>query len=577
MEIRNKDILGCFPLLASVLGDKYGVEIRIGGDKAMTDGRTIYIPAMPADLDDETLQAAKGYVDHESAHIRYTDFEAMRSANLARLEQWLFNAIEDWRVEHRLAELFPGCGHNFRTLIIKLFGETTGAGSKNPALVVLDYVLLSVRSWAVPEVAGRKKQAGQMVDENFPGLKLELDRLLMEIPKNCHATTDAIIYARQLGACIRKYVSAPESREKKGELPNQMEPEGQSGAAPADGGNRSHKPEPDNVNSKNEAGPCSRQTQTDEQEDKSPQNSEDNPEIQTNPENSGFRELDIDSLLVNGSRELPQNLGSLLSARLEARTADKGSGVVMAAVSGKKTAIFPAGKKAEAMSGSVALRQRLAGLLQARTIRQCGTGRNGKPDSSGLHRICVGNARVFGREAERIALDAAVHVLLDCSASMKGTAMSITGKSCYALVKALAHANGINLAVTAFPAEHARISVFPAIRHGQRVKEMPFLDAFGDTPLGPALWWVMREMLPLRESRKIILILTDGVPNSIKAARVAIAQCQKLKIEVMGIGIQSSAIRHLLPKSSKVIGQLNELAPAMFELMRDTLLNGGRK
>lgn len=576
MEIRNKDILGCFPLLASVLGDKYGVEIRIGGDKAMTDGRTIYIPAMPADLDDETLQAAKGYVDHESAHIRYTDFEAMRSANLARLEQWLFNAIEDWRVENRLAELFPGCGHNFRNLIIKLFGETTGAGRKNPALVVLDYVLLSVRSWAVPEVAGRKKQAGQMVDENFPGLRLELDSLLMEIPKNCHATTDAIIYARQLGASIRKYLSAPESRKKEKEL-SQRGPEGPSGAAPADDGNRSHKPEPDNVNSKNEAGPCSRQTQTDEQEDKSPQNSEDDLEIQANPENSGFRKSDIDSLLVNDSRELPQNLGNILSTRLEAQTADKGSGVVMAAISGKKTAIFPTSKKVEAMRGSVALRQRLAGLLQARTIRQCGTGRSGKPDSSCLHRICVGNTRVFRREAERIALDAAVHVLLDCSASMKGTAMSIAGKSCYALVKALAHANGVNLAVTAFPAERARVSVYPAIRHGQRVKEMPFLDAFGDTPLGPALWWAMREMLPLRERRKIILILTDGVPNSIKAARVAIAQCQKLKMEVMGIGIQSSAISHLLPKSSKVIGQLNELAPAMFELMRDALLNGGRK
>jgi len=38
-HIRNKDVLRCLPLLASVLGDQYGVEVRIGGDRAATNGR----------------------------------------------------------------------------------------------------------------------------------------------------------------------------------------------------------------------------------------------------------------------------------------------------------------------------------------------------------------------------------------------------------------------------------------------------------------------------------------------------------------------------------------------------------
>ncbi len=155
--------------------------------------------------------------------------------------------------------------------------------------------------------------------------------------------------------------------------------------------------------------------------------------------------------------------------------------------------------------------------------------------------------------------------------------MSVARKACYALVKSLISVKGINLAVTAFPAECEGVAVYPVIRHGQRLKEMPALEAFGDTPLGPALWWVMREMLPLKESRKLIIILTDGAPNSVRAAKLAISQCQKLKMEVMGIGIQTASIAHLLPKSGKVIWRLNELAPAMFELMRNALLNGGGK
>lgn len=38
MQLREKDILGCLPLLASVLGNTYGVHVRIGGSDACTDG-----------------------------------------------------------------------------------------------------------------------------------------------------------------------------------------------------------------------------------------------------------------------------------------------------------------------------------------------------------------------------------------------------------------------------------------------------------------------------------------------------------------------------------------------------------
>ena len=49
MSIRQKDILNCLPLLASVLGDRYGVQVRIGGSGAYTDGKVIHIPALPLD------------------------------------------------------------------------------------------------------------------------------------------------------------------------------------------------------------------------------------------------------------------------------------------------------------------------------------------------------------------------------------------------------------------------------------------------------------------------------------------------------------------------------------------------
>ena len=76
--IRKEDILNCLPLLASVLGKRYGVEVVIDGDTACTDGHTIYLPSLPLDSDESLLVQVRGFIDHESAHIRFTDFEAFQ-------------------------------------------------------------------------------------------------------------------------------------------------------------------------------------------------------------------------------------------------------------------------------------------------------------------------------------------------------------------------------------------------------------------------------------------------------------------------------------------------------------------
>ena len=112
--IRNKDILNSLPLLASVLGRNYGVTVQIGGDSAYTNGNEIHIPSLPLNCDEEMVGLARGYIDHESAHIRFTDFEVLQEAKLDPVTHHLWNSIEDWRVEERLSSLYPGCRQHRR-------------------------------------------------------------------------------------------------------------------------------------------------------------------------------------------------------------------------------------------------------------------------------------------------------------------------------------------------------------------------------------------------------------------------------------------------------------------------------
>ena len=119
--MKHKHIIRSLPLLASILGRKYGVQVRIGGDTASADGDTIQLPDLPLDCDDTLLGLVRGYIDHESAHIRDTSFTALRAAGMTPLGKHIWNTIEDWRVENKLASIYPGCRDNFHWLIRHFF------------------------------------------------------------------------------------------------------------------------------------------------------------------------------------------------------------------------------------------------------------------------------------------------------------------------------------------------------------------------------------------------------------------------------------------------------------------------
>jgi cobalamin biosynthesis protein CobT len=212
--------------------------------------------------------------------------------------------------------------------------------------------------------------------------------------------------------------------------------------------------------------------------------------------------------------------------------------------------------------------------LQTKVLARAAGGRRGRLDTGQLHRLAVSDPRVFRIKAERVGIDTAVHILLDCSGSMVRR-IHLACQACYAVASAL-EASRINIAVTAFPGtqtpDGSYSTIAPVIRHGQKVTPNLDLSPAGGTPMGEALWWVMQEMLPLAEKRKLVLIVTDGDPDSVDCAIQAIEQGLKAGFEIYGIGITSQAIMGLLPGRSVVVNAMPELAPAMFTLLENAIL-----
>jgi len=113
-------------LVARVLGKKYNVKIAMGNySTAATDGETIFLPTVEGEA---AVEFARGYIDHEAAHIRLTDFNIMPSKDF---KGELLNIIEDIRIEKAIGKYYPGCASNLRKLWVVL-NEKYGVFQPNP-------------------------------------------------------------------------------------------------------------------------------------------------------------------------------------------------------------------------------------------------------------------------------------------------------------------------------------------------------------------------------------------------------------------------------------------------------------
>lgn len=558
--IRTKDIMASLPLVASVLGDKYGVNVIIGGDQACTNGKTIMLPTLPLDCDAELLALARAFVDHEASHIRHTDFRALQAANLTSFQKHLWNIIEDWRCENALAELFPGCRQHFRWLIQHYFGnhDDNKAGDTNPALSVLNYVLLTVRTWDVSAIEEPKRKEAAIIQQAYPSLLSKLDSTLDEVRMDCKSTQDAIDYALKLSVIMEEYL--------KNSYQNKEEQKPDKGTDA-----RMDSPKPRAPNPTQKESPTDSACQLEEAF------STDSQAESTRTARTAAQQQ-LREMLYAPADDLPQHLGAMIAEALNAQqSAPSQHGLAVAQTGYKYISNLSEEIRTESIKNSVALRTRLHGLLQAVTQQPCALGRRGKLCPERLHGLAAHNPRVFLKRGEKRQVSTAVHLLVDCSGSMSGQRMELASRACYAVALALEQCRGVNVGVTAFPGNDTRmgITVAPILLHGERVHHKFSMSGTGYTPLGEALWWVMQRMFPLKEERKIILILSDGMPDSMPAATHALKQAKVLGFEVMGLGIMDNCITSLLSPLSmphQTIHNVQELAPTMFGMLQQSLL-----
>ena len=515
----NDHFIRSLPLVAAALGRKYGLKVIIGGTEAMTNGDTIFLPTLPLDSPPETMALARAFLDHEAAHIRDTNFKQLKKAALTPLEHHIWNIIEDWRGEKMLGDKYPGCRRNFQWLIRHLFAKPpANDGGSPPDIDLLDWLLLKVRSWAVPELSKRLDDLNKRITAHMPTVLGDLETILDEIKADCPDTQTAILFARRIRNFFHEQANPPAPQAttiilkvaKNGGSDTQQQSLAIQGAAGGLPGRRDSKTDAqqaaasspsqpggtdaagDGNDSDQASGEAGQQpdpspetgTEDDEEAGKVSSAASESQEESEQAEVAGSlastgsmmesqgnapegqRAGDqtasvLRSLLARQENELPRNIGDILGKLLGDACRELGSiseGLNVAQVGPKRFPTLSCLDLQEARLASLALKCRLTGLLQSLTLKQVQAGYRGRLDTNRLHRLFAGDPKVFRRSSPRIGLDTAVHLLLDASGSMSGSPIQLVSLSAYALCEALDSVPGVSVGATVFPGGKALAS-----------------------------------------------------------------------------------------------------------------------
>lgn len=153
------------------------VYINENSDDSYTDGRKIMVSSLadwkkPSDTAYWRLDTYIGLSLHEACHCRYSDFNALKAANMTQTEKWISNVIEDEAIENTMRNFRAGYGKFFDLVKATQLGleNFDVVNEENKVQTVLNILFAAVR---VPNFIGtalneeQKKEYGHLFFEIY--------------------------------------------------------------------------------------------------------------------------------------------------------------------------------------------------------------------------------------------------------------------------------------------------------------------------------------------------------------------------------------------------------------------------
>jgi cobalamin biosynthesis protein CobT len=458
----------------------------------------VNLPYLPDNASDELCAAIQGFLDHEVAHILFTDFKAMNAIHDQSLHN-MVNIIEDTRIEREMGKRFQGSAHN-----ISVTGQ-----------FFLDkYVKPQIREAAkkgdvngvkaLVMVPALRAMAGQHIFKEWldshPDMKTaiadevaKIEHLASKI-ENCPTTADAVTLAQEVMTALGRATgggagggaAAPKPKKAKAKpkassgkpMPGKSGPkdepdaedeeeekdeeessglpggasgsgageeEGEEGAGEEEGEKGAGAGEGDEGEDSESDEKGEEEAEAEGEDEKDESEGEDEEDTNTG-DSSGFLDA-LDKETANGFDETMSRL-----ITNEATEAAKGADYLIYTKdhdvveplhvgSGFKSEMTK--QMGDEVDHMVApLQKDLERAISARSLSVWENGRrSGRLHSGNLSRLAVGDGRVFRKKHESTSKDVAVELVVDMSGSMWGGKIHTAAKAAYALASVLDRLN----------------------------------------------------------------------------------------------------------------------------------------
>lgn len=596
----RKTIYNALPIVAAHYGEQFGVKVVVGGSEAATDGKTVFIPNVSDSFPDHNI--VWGYLGHEAAHIRFTNFEIFGSipANQS-IRRALLNVIEDVRIEKAMAEKFPGTYSDLVSTATYVRDSGMFPRVKptdHPAEVLVQKVL----QWSRTNILGQpleeyEKLAEIAMQEIFSqGVNTRLAVMLRKVvtaqsTQDCLTITDSILTMLKDEA-----EKQPDNQDGNDSGSDSGQQDSKAGDPGQDGNNQNDQPISSDDSSA-DAGD-SKKDGSDQDKDTS-SDAGDSQSQEGDSSDSDATDASTSSLESSGSTNQSDqsNVNENITKALEASDIDITKDVMEqlksemckeAIQNGDNTycsvpdAPYAKGNNGKGqnllrtvLANSSKVRSQLMGLIQAANRSGSSLRRRGKRiDSRRVTRLLSGDTRFFISREEKIAVNTSIHILTDLSSSMRSHQALVAQEASLSIALALEPVPGVDVAVSYFMGT-ANDPVRKVLKNGERarINADRFTESSrGYTPMAEAIWHAAFELSKTKSNRRIIIVITDGKPDNANSTKTVLELCDKSSIETVAIGISSTSVKDFFANYS-VIENVDELPKTLFNLVKNKLVN----
>ena len=530
----------------------WGVQVRVQGSLAFTDGTKITIPRFNTS-DEHSCRLACAYLAHESGHIAYSDFNLLSQISKEeRLLYTLLNIVEDSRIERLMSKKWIGVYEN----LLMLNRELSRIAVKNLDSLQGNTVnliprMLQITSWLCQKYIQQYNTELYMLKtlEVYPCLQDftdKLSELLMNAPM-CNDTHEAYDLAKKINTLFKKEYST--RKEKPLQIQRDLIVGGKD-------------------NTDDEGTPISIDIK-DSGDNEGKTRSTNNTDFKTGIE--AFAEWSIQKAIETSVSKAPESstrddLGIISECpRVEAGNVDW---------------LKSTGLSVKINSLTLALHNYVKAKTLA-TSEQVAVGRS--LNVKRAIRIPLGETNIWNKKTYDLDHNTSIHILVDTSSSMLSTASDGNfpdyrftridhAKICaYCIAKALEGVPNTESQVSFFPGG-SNYEVGICKQSWESVKStMKYFDQkpMGSTPMAQAMAYALTKFKYSDKDRNILLIITDGMPDSIPNLKEQLAQCKHLGIELRVLSINCEIALKLFPNcvvtdASVLLDNANKVIKQLF-------------